>query len=303
VALRDRLFRDLADGMRDGICLVDGKGRIVYWNKGAKRLTGYSCSEMVGKHASDRVLTHIDSGGSPMDEEEPWLEGAIRNGEVREAQVYFRHKDGHRIPLRVYVGPVRAANGRRVGAVEVFSDNAAMAAALQRIEELETLTLIDALTKLPNRVYVEMSLLARLSELRRYGWTFGMLFIDLDEFKDVNDKYGHDAGDEVLRVVGKTLLENTRPFDVLGRWGGDEFVGAIIYATEEHLGAIAERYRRLIEDLAVPVGSDTVKVTVSMGATLARKEDNVESLYKRADKLMYQSKNGGGNRVSLDGDG
>ena len=138
--------------------------------------------------------------------------------------------------------------------------------------------------------------------MRRYGWSFGVLFIDVDSFKEINDTHGHETGDEVLKSVGRVLLENTRPFDVMGRWGGDEFVSVIVYATEEHLKAIADRFRRIIEEIAITADDGNVRVTLSIGATLARKEDNVESLYKRADRLMYLSKNSGRNRVSIETD-
>ena len=298
--LDSNLFRNVVDAMGDGVCLVDRKGKITYWSKGAEQITGYTGAEMVGQHCSDEMLAHVDSEGRPLDSATSLLATALKNQDIGEEAVFLKHKNGRSMPVRVYASPVRSANGQVIGAVEVLNDNTQLTEALQRIEELKTLTMFDMLTKLPNRIYLEMSLLARLSEMRRYGWTFGILFIDIDWFKNINDTYGHERGDDVLKAVGKTLQDSTRPFDMLGRWSGDEFVSLIIYATEEHLYSIAERYRRLVEDLTITINSDTVKTSISIGATLARKEDDVSSLYTRADKLMYESKKAGRNRTSMD---
>ena len=299
MVLSSELFRSLVDGLQDGVCVVDLDGKIIYWNNGAARLTGYDSIEVMGRRCTDGALVHVNSPGSSASEGQDWLTAATRDGASHEERGYLIHKDGHRVPVRAHISPLRDSTGEIMGAVELFADNAPLGSALQRVEELETLTLIDPLTKLPNRVYVEMSLLARINEMRRYGWTFGVLFIDVDGFKNINDHYGHNAGDEVLKVVGKALLDSTRPFDVLGRWGGDEFVAVIVYATEEHLRSIANRYRQLVEAVTIPAGPETIKVTLSIGATLARPDDNVVSVYKRADGLMYESKNTGRNRVTI----
>ena len=294
------LFEVVVDRMPEGVILVDREARITYWNRGAKRLTGYGPAEMIGKVHPVDALTLLDSSGSPIKDNDEDIAAAIESGEITEKTVYIENKNGQRIPVRIHIGPLRDAQGHIVGAVETLADNTRLAAAAQRIEELETLTLIDPLTKLPNRVYIEMTLLARLNEMRRYGWTFGVLFMDVDSFKEINDTYGHETGDEVLKSVGKGLPSDTRPFDVMGRWGGDEFVGVIVYATEAHLKAIAERFRRIVEEIVIPGDDGNVRVTLSIGATLARKDDNVESLFKRADRLMYQSKNSGRNRISVE---
>ena len=101
------------------------------------------------------------------------------------------------------------------------------AAAIERLAELERIAYIDSLTGLPNRRYAEITLHARMDELQRYGWLFGVIFIDIDNFKSVNDRYGHQCGDEVLKTVAKTLQNSVRSFDVISRWGGEEYLAVI----------------------------------------------------------------------------
>ncbi|GAG00076.1 unnamed protein product, partial [marine sediment metagenome] len=122
---------------------------------------------------------------------------------------------------------------------------------------------------------------------------------DIDHFKRVNDSHGHDAGDAVLKTVARTLLESSRGFDILGRWGGEEFLGLVQNVDEDHLGVVSERLRALVAASSVRHGDAEIRVTVSIGATLARTDDTPERLVKRADSVMYESKRAGRNRVTL----
>ncbi|MCK4512841.1 GGDEF domain-containing protein, partial [bacterium] len=199
------------------------------------------------------------------------------------------------------VAPVRASGngGDITGVVQVFSDNSPTLAARQRIEQLEGLALLDDLTGLPNRRYVVRELTSRLVEMSRLGESFGVLFADIDDLKDINDTYGHDAGDEVLCVVGRTFVHNCRPLDVIGRWGGDEFVCVIRDSDQGTLRMIAERFRVLIENSSITREDKKVQVTISTGGVISRPGDSPESILERADQMLYRSKDAGKNLVSI----
>ncbi len=145
-----------------------------------------------------------------------------------------------------------------------------------------------------------MMLSSRLDELRRYGWPFGLLFIDIDNFKDVNDSHGHEVGDKALRVVAMTLLKSLRPFDFLGRWAGDEFLALIVNVGRDDLATVAERARMLVENSLVEGPARGLRVTVSVGAALAHSDDTVDQLVARSDALMYEGKLAGRNRVHIE---
>ncbi|MBD3240131.1 MAG: diguanylate cyclase, partial [Chitinivibrionales bacterium] len=160
--------------------------------------------------------------------------------------------------------------------------------------------LSDPLTELGNRRYGEMSLRVRLDEMRRYGWPFGVLFIDLDGFKSVNDTFGHDVGDRALRMVAKTLSHNVRPFDIVCRWGGEEFLAIIANIHPSQLARLAEKLRSLIQRSSFFSGLRHVRVTVSVGGTTARANDTELKIVERADKMMYQAKRQGKNVVLVE---
>jgi diguanylate cyclase (GGDEF)-like protein/PAS domain S-box-containing protein len=299
VATDETFYRNLLDNLYDGVYFADRDRRITYWNIGAERITGFQAAEVIGARCCDNILIHVDDEGTSLCRTACPLSMTLEDGQVREAEVYLHHKDGHRVPVYVRISPMTDEDGRVVGGVEVFSENTSRMAALERVEELEQMALIDPLTGIGNRRYAQMNISARLDELRRYGWPCGLLFMDLDHFKQVNDTHGHVAGDEVLKMVARTLTRSMRPFDFLGRWGGEEFVAVIANIEPGEFAGVAERARMLVEQSAVPVGSKELVVTISVGAAIAGAEDTVEALVERADRLMYRSKTAGRNRVTL----
>jgi len=246
---------------------------------------------------------HVNDKGEVLCETGCPLQATILDGMSREVRVFLRHKRGHRVPVSVRAAPIRDGHGRVMGAVETFSDNSAMADLAQRVEELERLSMADALTRVGNRRFAEMTLYSRLSELERGYSSFGVIFIDIDDFKAVNDGFGHDVGDEVLRMIARTLAGSSRPYDVIARWGGEEFIAIISNISAEGLRLVAEKYRALVERSGFESPDGEVKATVSMGATIARWGDSMETLMKRADGLMFRSKAGGKNMVSMESPG
>jgi diguanylate cyclase (GGDEF)-like protein len=223
----------------------------------------------------------------------------FRSGKTHEQELYLHHKDGHRVYVLTRITPMLDSNGNLEGAVEIFSDNTSTVMARRRVERLRKLTLLDPVTELGNRRYGMINLSSRLGELKRYDWKFGVIFMDIDRFKNVNDTYGHETGDKVLKMVANTLSRNCRRFDIFCRWGGEEFLGIIANVNEADLFLIADRFRRLVEESSFKSEKGPIKVTVSVGATVPRPDDTAEGLIKRADELMYHSKSAGLNRVSM----
>jgi diguanylate cyclase (GGDEF)-like protein/PAS domain S-box-containing protein len=292
-------YKMLLDNLYDGVYFVDRDRRITYWNRGAERITGYASAEVIGKRCSDNILMHVDKGGNVLCTAGCPIADTMASGTERSTEVFLHHKDGHRVPITVRVAPIRDDHGAITGGIEIFTDNTPAATALERVTEFERLAYIDPLTGLANRRYAEITLNARFEELQRYNWPFGVIFIDIDRFKDVNDRHGHDIGDEVLRMVAKTLQNSVRFFDVVGRWGGEEFLAVIANVNREELLATVNRFRVLVEQSSIPAVPG-LRVTISLGATLARPGDDMASIIKRVDKLMYESKAAGRNFATVD---
>ncbi|TNF48998.1 GGDEF domain-containing protein [bacterium] len=298
--MQETFYRELLDNLYDGVYFVDLDRRISYWNKGAEQLTGYTSEEVLGRHCWDDFLKHLDDRGELMCESGCPLLDTLNDGKVRDTNVYLLHKEGHRVPVLVRMAPIHGPEEKIIGAVEIFSDNSSRVASEMKIEELEKLALLDELTKIGNRRFMEMSLRTKMDEMIRYRTQLGVFFVDIDNFKQINDSHGHPTGDEILRSVARTLSGALRPLDILCRWGGEEFVVAVGNLDRDILGVIAERFRSLVENSNVVSDKTRIKFTVSVGATIALEGDSLDSVIKRADQLMYQSKEKGRNRVTID---
>ncbi len=297
--LNNNEYLSILNNLHDGLYFVDNDRKITYWNKAAERISGYSAEEVIGRSCADSILTHIDGEGNYLCQAGCPLEATIADGELRETTVYMHHKMGHRVPVLVRTSPLTNEKGEMIGGIEIFTDVSSQEGNELRVKELEKLALLDTLTNLANRRYVEQEIENRLSEYQRFSIPFGILFMDIDHFKNFNDSYGHDVGDDVLRYVANTFVQNSRPFDLYGRWGGEEFVAVIKNVHERELKILGERDRQLIEQSYIIHNGEKLQVTISIGATLITKQDTIDTLVKRADDNLYKSKADGRNRLTL----
>jgi diguanylate cyclase (GGDEF)-like protein/PAS domain S-box-containing protein len=292
-------YEKILENLHDGLYLVDRDRVVTYWNKAAEQISGFTANEIVGKSCSDNILTHVDSDGNNLCTGMCPLAATIGDGKPREAEVYMHHKDGHRIPVSIRVSSLTDRDGNIIGGIELFANISHQAANELKIKELEKLALLDNLTQLPNRNYIGREIQSRYKVKIRYNVPFGILFIDIDHFKKFNDTYGHDVGDDVLKFVAKTFIANARPFDLYGRWGGEEFIGIIHNVNGQGLKLLGNRLRKLIENSYIIRENGKLYVTISIGATLINKDDTIDGLIKRADTLMYKSKAAGRNCLTI----
>jgi diguanylate cyclase (GGDEF)-like protein/PAS domain S-box-containing protein len=294
------VYHGILDQIGDGVYFVDRDKRILIWNRSAERITGFGRGEVVGGHCGNRWLGHIDASGRLLCTTGCPLQRAVDTGVPIEADAFLQHKLGHRIPVKIKTTPLRDQQNRLVGAVEVFRSTIVDQLQDKLIQELSNLAMIDDLTRLPNRRHFDLQLDRRLAELERFGWPFGVLMIDIDRFKRVNDSAGHQVGDEILRLVARTLSANSRSFDTIARWGGEEFTAIITNVREEELRVVAEKFRAMVEASELrEFTSSPLHVTISVGGALARIDETAAQLMKRADEMMYAAKRSGRNRVCI----
>ncbi len=299
VSEHNELLNSMLDNITDGVYCVDVHRRIMYWNKAAERITGYSKEEMIGRTCFDSQLDHIDKKGRPLCNLLCPLVGTIFDGRERHEQVFVRNKNGHRLPIIVNTFPLEL-NGETIGAVEVFQDCVAPTYDDNIIDELSEAAMHDELTGMPNRSYLNNFLIYKLKESLRFIRPFVLLFADIDNFRDFNNRYGHTEGDNILRCIAIKLRTRARKDDLIGRWGGEEIIGIFSGAEDCDEQIIGEKFKRWIDEVELEHNGQKLKVTVSVGVTAVRRDDTLESLISRADKLMYISKNTGKDRVTTD---
>ncbi len=239
-------------------------------------------------HLTSVLRTMVEPRNLPLDRDE------------RVAHVYLHHGDGYMKPVAIRAAPMHDELGNVIGAVETFYDDTALADSLRRAADLQSESVSDPLTKLGNRRFGEVTLDGWLDQYRRLGCRFGLLFIDIDRFKTVNDRFGHEVGDEALRLVARTLTATSRQDDQVVRWGGEEFLLLLADANAAALSTVAERMRVMVKRTRMLAGRCPVALTVSIGGTLTAPGDTAELVVRRADDLLYASKRAGRNRVMHD---
>jgi diguanylate cyclase (GGDEF)-like protein/PAS domain S-box-containing protein len=283
----DDFFKEAVNSLNLGVCFLDKNKKITYWNKGAENLTGFSSLDIMGKKFG-------------LAKNECPIAATILDGNQRATEAHIKHRNGRKVHVSVRVTPVRGENDEITGASVMFHDISSQIVMINKLKDLERSASYDFLTQLPNRRLFERSLNSRFEEMQRGATPFGVIFMDIDNFKLINDSYGHDVGDLVLKMVAKKLATTLRPYDILGRWGGEEFVALVPHVSKEQLHAVSSRLRSMVERASIFTGDSVIKVTLSIGATLATGEDSIQSIIKRADGLMYVSKTTGKNKVTLE---
>lgn len=290
---------DMFEKLSDGIYYVDIERKITYWNSAAEKITGFTREEVVGKYCYDNFLKHMDVNGVELCLGGCPLSQSIEERRSIEARVFLRTKKGHRKPVAVRVTPLKNEKDEIVGAVEIFTDNSTFYLMREEMESLKKEIYTDDLTGIGNRKYFDFIMSSKIFELDTYRVQAGLIFLDIDNFKRVNDNYGHKVGDRALKMVAKSAVNGVRAFDYVCRWGGEELVIIITNADEELLKKVARRLRLIIENSYFMLGEERMGVTVSVGATMVMNGDTVDSVVERVDRLMYKSKKGGKNRVTF----
>jgi len=290
--INESFYHEVLDDVSDGVYFVDTARKIIYWNRGAERITGYTASEVLGFSCYENILVHVDDEGRNLCVEGCPLFDTIRDGRKRTIQAYLHHKDGHRVPVSVTAYQVKSPEGKIIGAKEIFHIFSTDSMAREKIEHSGKEALLDPLTGLTNRRGIENKLRASLEEQAGHDIPFGIIIVYIEDFKSINNTYGNDTGDDVLRMVAKTLGGNIYSGDLFGRWSDDEFICIITEMNERLLNKIAKKLHMLVEKSFIKKSDVAIKVTVSIGAALARENDTVVSILERAADELKHAGNG-----------
>ena len=275
----------------EGICGVDREGKIVFINPAARKMFGWDPDEGIGLDLHSRSHHHR-ADGQPYPATDCALFKTLQDGERRQVKddVYWR-KDGSSFPVEFTVAAMRE-EGRISGAVTVFRDIAERRKLEERITHM---ALFDDLTDLPNRSFLSDTLQRTAALATRRQDRVGILYVDLDGFKDINDLLGHAAGDQVLREVAARLSNCVRTEDIVARLGGDEFLVITQAGGEAPENSIALA-ARIIEAVGQPIAlaERVVSVGASVGIALFPDGENtIERCIQKADAAMYQAKKAG----------
>jgi diguanylate cyclase (GGDEF)-like protein/PAS domain S-box-containing protein len=285
-----RLESRLLSRLPVAVGLTDDSGIIVYWNERAEELYGYPRNEVLGRNASELGLR------TPDDARHAEIMRAIEDHGVWEGDVVSARADGSALPLHVLLERIDEPEIDFHGVVYASFDNTER----DRLEsELEFQAFHDPLTGLPNRRLFVESLDAVLMSHADRGLSAAVTFIDLDDFKTINDRVGHSAGDVALQIVADRLKHALRPGDLVARIGGDEFViGFADLAGSDEAVAVAER---LLDAVRAPfrLGHHQLQVSATVGVAMSQPGLPADGILRNADAAMYAAKDSGKDKVWL----
>jgi diguanylate cyclase (GGDEF)-like protein/PAS domain S-box-containing protein len=284
-------FRAIFYNVRDyAIYTIGVDGAVDEWNPSMERYAGWTAEEVVGK-----PISHLFPSDDPNRPEiEHLLAEARRVGSV-ETEGWRRKHDGSRLWGNTVITPLPDEAGAVRGYVVVSRD---MTERKRMEDEMRKLATTDPLTGAYNRRQGGLLLAAELARSARSGEPFSVLMLDVDHFKQVNDTYGHDAGDTVLKALVETCKKQLRTIDMVARWGGEEFLLLLRGADAEASIHVAERLRQTVAELTVTSNEGVgIAFTVSIGVAQSL-GDPIDQTIRRSDSALYDAKAAGRNRVT-----
>ncbi|MET0052364.1 MAG: diguanylate cyclase, partial [Candidatus Thiodiazotropha sp.] len=287
----------LLAALGDGVFELDEFQACIFINPAALMMLGYVEEEVLGENLH-QLLHHSREDGTPILPSECPIIQTYEDGQVRHLDDRFICKDGSGIPVHLTITPV-GSDDEREGVVVIFRDNSDR---IRLEQELRTQATTDSLTGLPNRRQFLKELELEHNRIRHLpDREAAVLMLDLDDFKGINDQYGHSVGDAVLKHFARALTEITRSSDRIGRLGGEEFGLLLPDTAVPHACRIADRLCGMISSAKVAVNEFEVIYTVSIGVAQLRGSDRtVDIALARADAALYEAKNAGKNCTVCD---
>jgi len=286
---REEQLKNITRTAWDAIIMIDEKGRTSFWNPAAEKLFGYRREEVIGKELHRLLVPHEEAYRQYKEAFQRFQFSGKGNVIGKTVEMKARHKNGGLLDVELSINALQHKGGWQ--AVAVVRD---ISQRKRLEEELRLLSVTDALTSVYNRRYFTQKLEEEIERAKRSGSKFSLIMLDIDRFKSINDRFGHNAGDCVLKNMTEMIKNRIRKIDCLARWGGEEFVILLPDTPVEKAVILAEELRQNLSQMDIPgVG----RVTASFGVAGFRPGDTVDTLVQRADDLMYEAKAAGRNCV------
>jgi len=270
--------------MRDGVMILNPDNKIIMVNPAGELVIGQPGKDVLGKAFQDLAVM--------------WGMGEIAIKVLQEKPVEFSLPGDAQVLFQMKITEMRDKNGRTGGRFVLINDISEMKRSQKRLTEMAT---IDFLTGIFNRQHFINQAEEELLHCTNNRRSCAIILLDVDLFKTVNDTYGHQVGDQVLKHIVDVCRSSIRRVDIMGRYGGEEFVILLPESPLEGALLVAERVRLAVAQSAFAVAQENILVTVSLGVAISNPDEfmTLDQLLEQADQALYLSKNGGRNRVSV----
>jgi chemotaxis protein MotB len=290
------IFRAILENLQIGVCLVDREHRIILWNEGAERITGFLKQEVLGHCRTNSLFVRQDDPGSAcaLDLTHPVVK-VLRDGQRMIVEASVQHKSGHQVPVRLTAGPIRDEQGTIIGAAESFDEGFGSSERNRRQSVLAAHGVLDEATGVACFRFVETQLREQLTMFESYPIPFSVLCIQIDGMDHVRSTFGAGAVPVVLRTVAQTMENCIRPSDWLGHWFEDRFLCILTECPESQVATVAGRLQDCVHHDEIRWWGEHFTMTISLGGASARQGDTTASLLERAEHALRESAKDGGN--------
>jgi diguanylate cyclase (GGDEF)-like protein len=291
------LFQEkLLDNMHDAVVFVDRDCKILLWNRGAERLTGITSAAVFQQDWMPRLVGLHDSDGRALAPTECPVHYAISTGVQSLRRLMINGRQNRQVSVDLHTVPVVGPDGLTHGATVVLHDASPEASLEQRCQSLHERATKDPLTQVANRAEFDQTHALFVATHLEHRRPCSLIICDIDRFKNINDTYGHPAGDEAIKSLAQVLKNGCRAGDLVARYGGEEFVVLCTDCQNNAAAERAEQMRKNLAALAQPALSG-VSITASFGVTEVQPGDTPATMLRRADRALLQAKQRGRNMV------
>lgn len=302
LAGRELFYQELLHGLHDAVFFLDGQGQVLEWSRGATQMTGIVSSAIEQRHWLPSLVQLRDASGRIIADDACPISAAVREGIPLRERMVLMGRGGELIDVETLTLPVGPGQGKNLGATVIFRDATNQATLEQRVRHLHERATRDPLTNVANRAEFDRFHRESVVQHLKQNVPCSLIICDIDRFKSINDKYGHQAGDQAIVSLAAILSRSCRSGDLVARYGGEEFVivcgqCGIAEATE-----LAEQIRAQLAKIPLrELGGQCI--TASFGVTEVQPGDTPETMLRRADRGLLQAKQSGRNCVVQLGSG
>ncbi len=292
----------LIDTMHDGVVFVDAQARITMWSQGAERLTGVSGEAATGRAFTPSLLDICSQAEQRLpDDACPVAKSLITNSQLRQ-RLLIMGRQGHHVAVDLHTIPVHSPDGTVQGATVLLHDAQPQASLEEECEALQAEVTKDPMTKVANRAEFDRMLAEFIENHQQASKPCSLIMCDIDRFKNINDTYGHQAGDEAIISLANLLTALCRSGDLVARYGGEEFAVLCADCTNADGARRAEQFRRKLSEVQHACLGNK-RITASFGVTELQAGDTPETMLRRSDRALLMAKEQGRNQVVQLGNG
>ena len=271
----------ILNGLQTGLYVVDLGRHIVFWNDGAERITGLHRQEVIGRHCGEDLQMHCDTEGANVCGEDCPLAATLRDGKVREAELFVRHRCGHRVAIFLRSQAIHNERGEIIAAGASFELQSLLHRTDPMLVPADARCSLNERTGLPDHEFTIAYVQAKLKRFAGHNLPFAILRIELDGLADLLARHGVDAAHAMLLPLANTLKNTLRPSDYLGVWGEYQFVAVMNSMSGASPEELAQRLRRIAATASIQWWGDRLAPAIRVETTTARTGDTMESLLER----------------------